>query len=139
MGYEMRTFMKKTILIVEDEPLNRKLIRDILTHRGNTVIEAGNGRKGVDLAIEIKPDLIFMDIQLPVMDGLEAIRLIRSDPTARHIPIVALTGNAMDEDEKRMRKAGCDGYLSKPFKVKELLQMTDSFLGLSGNSKTVVP
>jgi len=131
--------MKKTILIVEDEPLNRKLIRDILTHRGNTVIEAGNGRKGVDLAIEIKPDLIFMDIQLPVMDGLEAIRLIRSDPTARHIPIVALTGNAMDEDEKRMRKAGCDGYLSKPFKVKELLQMTDSFLGLSGNSKTVVP
>ncbi len=139
MGYEMRTFMKKTILIVEDEPLNRKLIRDILTHQGNTVIEAGNGREGVALAIEIKPDLIFMDIQLPVMDGLEAIRLIRSDPTARHIPIVALTGNAMDEDEKRMRKAGCDGYLSKPFKVKELLQVMDSFLGLSGNSKTVVP
>ncbi len=131
--------MKKTILIVEDEPLNRKLIRDILTHQGNTVIEAGNGREGVALAIEIKPDLIFMDIQLPVMDGLEAIRLIRSDPTARHIPIVALTGNAMDGDEKRMRKAGCDGYLSKPFKVKELLQVMDSFLGLPGNSKTVVP
>lgn len=131
--------MKKTILIVEDEPLNRKLIRDILTHQGNTVIEAGNGREGVALAIEIKPDLIFMDIQLPVMDGLEAIRLIRSDPTARHIPIVALTGNAMDEDEKRMRKAGCDGYLSKPFKVKELLQVIDSLLELSGNAQTVVP
>lgn len=131
--------MKKTILIVEDEPLNRKLIRDILTYRGNIVIEACNGREGVDLAIEIKPDLIFMDIQLPVMGGLESIRLIKSDPTARHIPIVALTGNAMDGDEKRMRKAGCDGYLSKPFKIKELLQVIDSFLGLPGNSKTVVP
>ncbi|MBI5592764.1 MAG: response regulator [Deltaproteobacteria bacterium] len=120
--------MGKTILVVEDDPLNMKLIRDVLTHRGDTVLNAGNGRKGVDLAIEKNPDLILMDIQLPVMDGVEATRLIKTDPSTRHIPVVALTGYAMDEDEKRMREAGCDGYLSKPFKLKKLFQVIDAFL-----------
>lgn len=123
--------MKKNILVIEDERLNIKLIRDILTHRGDTVFAACNGREGVDLAVELKPDLILMDIQMPVMDGMKATRLIKSDPAIRHIPIVALTGNAMDGDEKQMREAGCDGYLSKPFRIKELLQVIDSFLQLS--------
>jgi two-component system, cell cycle response regulator DivK len=120
--------MGKTILVVEDEPLNIKLIRDVLTHRGDTVLEADNGRKGVDLAIEKIPDLILMDMQLPVMDGMEATLLIKANPSTRHIPVVALTGYAMDGDEKRMREAGCDGYLSKPFRIKELFQVIDSFL-----------
>lgn len=121
--------MKNTVLVVEDEPFNRKLIRDILAHRGTAVIEAANGREGVDLAVEMNPGLILMDIQLPGMNGMEATRLIKANPASRHIPIVALTGYAMDGDEKRMREAGCDGYLSKPFKIKELLKMVDSFLG----------
>jgi CheY-like chemotaxis protein len=119
--------MGKTILVVEDALLNIKLIREILTYRGDTVFEAANGREGIDLAIEKKPDLILMDIQMPVMDGMEATQLIKANPATRHIPIVALTGYAMDGDKKRMLEAGCDGYLSKPFKIKELLQAIDVF------------
>jgi CheY-like chemotaxis protein len=119
--------MGKTILVVEDALLNIKLIREILTYRGDTVFEAANGREGIDLAIEKKPDLILMDIQMPVMDGMEATRLIKANPATRHIPIVALTGYAMDGDKKRMLEAGCDGYLSKPFRIKELLQAIDIF------------
>ena len=119
--------MGKTILVVEDALLNIKLIREILTYRGDTVFEAANGREGIDLAIEKKPDLILMDIQMPVMDGMEATQLIKANPATRHIPIVALTGYAMDGDKKRMLEAGCDGYLSKPFKIKELLQAIDIF------------
>jgi CheY-like chemotaxis protein len=119
--------MGKTILVVEDELLNIKLIREILTYRGDTVFEAANGREGIDLAIEKKPDLILMDIQMPVMDGMEATQLIKANPATRHIPIVALTGYAMDGDKKRMLEVGCDGYLSKPFKIKELLQTIDIF------------
>ena len=119
--------MVKTILVVEDAPLNMKLIREILTYRGDTVFEAANGREGIDLAIEKKPDLILMDIQMPVMDGMEATQLIKANPATRHIPIVALTGYAMDGDKKRMLEAGCDGYLSKPFRIKELLQAIDIF------------
>ena len=119
--------MGKTILVVEDALLNIKLIQEILTYRGDTVFEAANGREGIDLAIEKKPDLILMDIQMPVMDGMEATQLIKANPATRHIPIVALTGYAMDGDKKRMLEAGCDGYLSKPFKIKELLQAIDIF------------
>jgi len=119
--------MGKTILVVEDALLNIKLIREILTYRGDTVFEAANGREGIDLAIEKKPDLILMDIQMPVMNGMEATQLIKANPATRHIPIVALTGYAMDGDKKRMLEAGCDGYLSKPFKIKELLQAIDIF------------
>ena len=84
-------------------------------------------REGIDLAIEKKPDLILLDIQMPVMDGMEATRLIKANPATRHIPIVALTGYAMDGDKQRMLEAGCDGYLSKPFRIKELLQAIDIF------------
>ncbi len=119
--------MGKTILVVEDALLNIKLIQEILTYRGDTVFEAANGREGIDLAIEKKPDLILMDIQMPVMDGMEATRLIKANPATRHIPIVALTGYAMDGDKQRMLEAGCDGYLSKPFRIKELLQAIDIF------------
>ena len=119
--------MSKIILVVEDALLNMKLIREILTYRGDTVFEAANGREGVDLAIEKKPDIILMDIQMPVMDGMEATQLIKTNPATRHIPIVALTGYAMDGDKKRMLEAGCDGYLSKPFRIKELLQAIDIF------------
>ena len=107
----MRKFIEKTILVVEDEPLNRKLLSDILTQWGAVVIEAGNGREDVGLAIGKTPDLILMDMQLPVLDGMETTRLIKANPATRHIPIVALTGYAMDGDDKRIHEAGCDGYL----------------------------
>ncbi len=118
--------MGKTILVVEDEPLNIKLLKDILVYAGHTVIEAVNGQEGVNLAIEKKPDIILMDIQLPVMDGMEATRILKANPATRPIPIIALTGYAMTGDENRMRESGCDGYLSKPFKVTELLRMLDT-------------
>jgi two-component system cell cycle response regulator DivK len=119
--------MSKTVLIVDDVVLNIKLIREILVYQGDTVFEAVNGREGVDLAIEKKPDIIFMDIQMPVMDGMEATRQIKANPATRHIPIVAMTGHAMAGDKKRMLEAGCDAYLSKPFKIKELFQAIEVF------------
>jgi CheY-like chemotaxis protein len=124
---DIRIIMSKTVLIVDDVALNIKLIREILVYQGDTVFEAVNGREGVDLAIEKKPDIIFMDIQMPVMDGMEATRQIKANPATRHIPIVALTGYAMAGDKKRMLEAGCDAYLSKPFKIKELFQTIEEF------------
>ncbi len=121
--------MLKTVLVVEDEPLNIKLLKDVLRYAGHAVIEAVNGQEGVDLAIANKPDIILMDIQLPIMDGMEATRILKANPDTRNIPIIALTGYAMTGDENRMREAGCDGYLSKPFKVAELLRMMNSMSG----------
>jgi two-component system, cell cycle response regulator DivK len=120
--------MGKTILIVEDDPLNMKLIRDLMHFKGIGAIEAINGKQGVEKAAENIPDLILMDIQLPIMDGLQATQLIKSNPAIRHIPIIALTGNALDGDEKRMMDAGCDGYISKPFSLKIFFEVIDHFI-----------
>jgi two-component system cell cycle response regulator DivK len=128
MGGKMRRFMEIVVLVVEDEPLNRKLMRDILTHRGYIVLEAGNGREGVDLAIEIIPDLIFMDIQLPVMDGLSATRLIKADINTRDIPVIAATAYAMKGDQEKVFEAGCSGYVTKPVDIKILLKTVEKYL-----------
>jgi two-component system cell cycle response regulator DivK len=123
------TVGKKHILIVEDDGKNMKLLRDILNVSGYVTIEAGDGRKAVELAKEKKPDLILMDIQLPFMDGLEATKLIRADPATQHIPIFALTAFAMGGDRERFIQAGCDDYLSKPYNIKELLEKVKKILG----------
>ncbi len=120
--------MAKLILIVEDEPKSLKLVRDLLQASGYKTIEATDGKQGVDLAKAKKPDLILMDIQMPEMDGLEATRILKADATTRNIPVLALTAYAMKDDEERIFQAGCDGYITKPFDIKELLKTIAEYL-----------
>ena len=122
--------MTKVILIVEDEPKNLKLASDLLQASGYTTIEATDGKQGVELAKAKNPDLILMDIQMPVMDGLEATRILKRDTTTKDIPVLALTSYAMKGDEERILEAGCNGYLAKPFDIQELLkEVAQYFLG----------
>ena len=118
----------KRVLVVEDTPDNRQIIRDLLVSSGYEVIEANDGAAGVAKATEAKPDLILMDIQLPLLDGYEATRRIKADPTLKHIPIVAVTSYALSGDEAKTRAAGCDGYVAKPFSPRELLAVVRKFL-----------
>ncbi len=120
--------MVKMILIVEDEPKNLKLFRDLLQHSGYTTIEATDGEQGVELAKARKPDLILMDIMMPKMDGLEATRILKTDTTTKNIPILALTSYAMKGDKERILEAGCDGYLAKPIDIQEFLGKVAEYL-----------
>ena len=119
--------MSKRILCVEDNPQNLRLIRKILMYEGYAVLEAENGLIGVQIALDERPDLVLMDVNLPDIDGLEATRRIKSE--ANHIPIVALTANAMFGDEERCLAAGCDGYISKPVSKSLLLDKLLLILG----------
>lgn len=114
--------MAKVILVVEDDPKSLILTRDILRASGYTAIEATDGEQGVELAKSRKPDLILMGIQMPVMDGLEATRILKADTTTKNIPVLALTSYAMEGDKERILEAGCNGYLAKPFDIQELLK-----------------
>ena len=116
-------------MIVEDDPMSLELFRDLLEVSGYTTLEATDGRQGVELAKEKKPDLILMDIQLPVMDGLEATSILKADPATKNIPIIALTAYAMEEDEERALQAGSDGYLTKPIRIEEFLEEVAKYLG----------
>ncbi len=120
--------MAKVILIVEDDPKSLVLIRDLLQASGYSTIEATDGEKGVELAKAKKPDLILMDIQMPVMDGLEATRILKADTTTGNIPVLALTAYAMKGDEDGILQVGCDGYLAKPFNIQELLKTVAGYL-----------
>jgi two-component system cell cycle response regulator DivK len=116
------------ILVVEDNEVNLRLVRFILENAGHRVSHAGTGDEGVRMACEDVPDLILIDIQLPGMDGLTATRLLKADPATASIPVIALTAHAMKGDQERMREAGCDGYLAKPFHYPELLKAIDDAL-----------
>jgi two-component system cell cycle response regulator DivK len=120
--------MAKVILIVEDEPKNLKLVRDLLQVSGYKTIEATDGKQGIELAKTRKPDLILMDIMMPKMDGLEAARILKADATTRNIPIVALTSYVMKGDKERILQAGCDGYIAKPIDIQELLEKVSEYL-----------
>ncbi len=120
--------MTKLILIVEDEPRNLTLLRDLLQVSGYKTIEATDGKQGVELAKSKKPDLILMDVQMPKMDGLEATRILKADATTSNIPVLALTSYAMKGDKERILEAGCDGYLAKPIDIKELLKIVAEYL-----------
>lgn len=111
----------KRILIVEDTEDNRQILRDLLTNAGFDIIEAHDGEAAVEAAFEFRPDLILMDIQLPIMNGYEAIRRIKADTTLQLIPIIAVTSYALSEDKEKARAAGCDGYVAKPFSPRQLL------------------
>jgi two-component system cell cycle response regulator DivK len=107
------------ILIVEDNDKNLKLVRDVLQVDGYRTIEAVTGEDGVALAQEEKPDLILMDIQLPGINGIEALRLLRADPATAAIPIIAVTASVMQQDRKMITEAGFDAYVGKPLNLKE--------------------
>jgi len=124
--------MTRRILVVEDQEDNRRIIRDLLTSVGYELIEALDGEAGVRLAKEQRPDLILMDIQLPVLDGYEATRRIKADPALRAIPIVAVTSYALSGDDRKAGAAGCDAYVAKPFSPRHLLATIRRFLPESG-------
>ena|SRR5258705_11985216 len=109
------------ILIVEDNDKNLKLVRDVLQVKGYETIEAGNAEDGIVLAGERKPDLILMDIQLPGMNGIEALKVLRADASTAHIPIIAVTASVMQQDRNLITEAGFDAYIGKPINLKEFL------------------
>ncbi len=104
----------ETILIVEDNLLNRKLIEAILKPLGYHLLTAVNGEEGIEVATRERPDLILMDLQLPKVNGYDATEVLKSQPETAHITIVALTANAMADERERAMAAGCDGYITKP-------------------------
>ena len=116
------------ILVVEDNEKNRKLVRDVLTFKGYTVVEAETGEDGVRLAKERLPKLVLMDIQLPGINGIEALRQLRADETTHAIPVIAVTASAMDRDRQTIMAAGFDGYQSKPLNVKDFMAAVQAML-----------
>ncbi len=127
--------MTSCILIVEDEPLNIKLLRDILTASGYRTLEECDGQSGIEAARRHRPDLILMDIRMPVMDGIQATRIIKSDADLCHIPVLALTGYGMECDIRHILDAGCDGYIPKPFPIREILAAVRNILSKQENPR----
>ena len=113
--------MSTSILVIEDQEDNRRILRDLLTSAGYEVIEATTGEEGVTSAETHRPGLILMDIDLPGIDGYEATRRIKANPALRQIPVIAVTSYALSGDEVKAFEAGCDAYVSKPFSPRELL------------------
>jgi len=116
------------VLVVEDNPVNMRLAVLLLQQGGHDVLQAGDADEGIALAHGQHPDLILMDMQLPGMDGLEATRRLKADPDTQGIKIIALTAFAMKGDEERIRAAGCDEYVTKPFRHVELLSAVQALL-----------
>ena len=116
------------ILLVEDNEMNRDMLSRRLERRGYTVRCAVDGQQGIDAALADPPDLILMDMSLPVVDGWEATRRLKAHPTAKAIPIIALTAHAMASDEEQARLAGCDEFDTKPVELPRLLQKMESLL-----------
>ncbi|MDP1961192.1 MAG: response regulator [Reyranella sp.] len=121
--------MSKKILVVEDTEDNRQILRDLLGMAGYDMIEAHDGAQGVAMAAEHRPDLILMDIQMPVLDGYEATRRIKADPALAGIPIVAVTSYALSGDEQKARDAGCNDYIAKPYSPRQMLAKVREILG----------
>lgn len=122
----------KKILVVEDNPTNRLLIRDVLRYYGYEVLEAADGKEGVSKASEHLPDLILMDIQMPVMDGFQACAILKNDPKTKHIRVIALTSFAMKGDQDRIMVAGFDDYISKPIDTRGLPKIIEQHLKTKG-------
>jgi two-component system, cell cycle response regulator DivK len=116
------------ILIIEDNPKNLKLIRDLLQFKGYRTSEAATAEAGIDLAREQRPTLILMDIQLPGMDGREAMKILKGDGATSEIPIIALTASAMKGDREALLAEGFDGYIAKPINIKEVPDVVASYV-----------
>ena len=117
-----------TILIVEDNEKNMKLVRDILRHQGHTTLEAATGGDGVRLAREHRPDLVLMDIQLPDIDGIAALRLLREDAALDAIPVVAVSASVMPDDQQKIVTSGFDAFITKPINLKQFQDTVQRFL-----------
>jgi two-component system cell cycle response regulator DivK len=120
--------MSKRILVVEDQEDNRRILRDLLSSAGFELMEATTGEEGIRLAENHRPDLILMDIQMPVLDGYEATRRIKATAELSHIPIIVVTSYALSGDDAKARAAGADDYVAKPFSPRELLAKIRQFL-----------
>ena len=120
--------MTKTVLIVEDNELNMKLFGDLLEAHGYATIKTGNGIEAIELARSNRPDLIIMDIQLPEVSGLDVTRWLKEDEELKSIPVIAVTAFAMKGDEERIRKGGCEAYLSKPISVAKFLETVRTYV-----------
>jgi two-component system, cell cycle response regulator DivK len=120
--------MTKCVLVVEDQEDNRRILRDLLTTTDYEVTEAENGEEALAAVAKQRPDLILMDIQLPIMDGYEATRRIKADPSLSSIPIIAVTSYALSGDEERARAAGCDDFVPKPYSPRQLLAKIRQYL-----------
>ena len=122
------------ILLVEDNEMNRDMLSRRLERRGHEIVIAEDGKVGVNLAQSSSPDLILMDISLPVMDGYEATRQLKASPETQRIPIIALTAHAMSGDREKAIEAGCDDYDTKPIELPRLLEKIESMLERNGAS-----
>ena len=120
--------MTKSILVVEDQEDNRQILRDLLGSADYEMVEAENGQEAIDAVSKSKPDLILMDIQLPVMDGYEATRRIKANPDWKSIPIIVVTSYALSGDAEKARAAGCDDYVTKPYSPRQLLAKIREYL-----------
>jgi two-component system cell cycle response regulator DivK len=120
------------ILLVEDNEMNRDMLSRRLERRGYQVVIAVDGQQGVDMARSEKPDLVLMDMSLPVLDGWEATRRLKADPDTRPVPIIALTAHAMAGDREKAMEAGCNDYDTKPIELPRLLGKIEELLGKAG-------
>ena len=118
------------ILVVEDNEINRDMVVRRLQRRGFTMVTAVDGQQGVDMTRSEKPDLILMDMSLPVLDGWEATRQIKSDPDIKHIPIIGLTAHAMVGDRDKAIQAGCNDYATKPVEFEKLVGLINRLIGV---------
>jgi CheY-like chemotaxis protein len=118
----------KKILVVEDEVTNQEVAEVILKNQGFQTLVASNGKEGIEKALTEKPDLILMDILMPVLDGLSATEILKKDDRTKNIPIVAVTAKASNTDRREAEAAGCDGFLTKPFRNRTLVEMVRQFL-----------
>jgi two-component system cell cycle response regulator DivK len=116
------------ILVIEDNAINLKLVRDVLCHAGYDVIEAGTAQDGIKLTLERRPGLVLMDIQLPGMDGMEAVKVLKQSKRTASVPVVAVSAFAMKDDRERALDAGFDGYLEKPISLQTLRAEVRKFL-----------
>jgi len=123
-----------TILLVEDNEMNRDMLSRRLERRGYRVVLAMDGQSGVEMAGTEAPDLVLMDMSLPVLDGWEATRRLKADPATAHLPVIALTAHAMSGDRDRAIAAGCDDYDTKPIELPRLLGKIEALLGASAGA-----
>ena len=126
--------METTILLVEDNEDNQEIYRIILTHHGYAVLQAWDGECGVAMAREHGPDLILMDLTMPVVDGIEATRMLKEDPVTATIPVIALTAHATEEDRTAAEAAGCESFLSKPVAPRQVAEEVRRVLAARGGA-----
>jgi two-component system cell cycle response regulator DivK len=120
--------MSKRILAVEDQEDNMQILRDLLNSAGYVITEAVNGEQALAAVAKQRPDLILMDIQIPIIDGYEVTRRIKADPALKSIPIIAVTSHALSGGEEKARAAGCDDFVSKPYSPRQLLAKVRQYL-----------